>query len=117
MNYLLVFVGGGLGSICRFAISQLLQRYQLTFPWATLLANAVSCIIFGVVAQALLKNNLSPSYRFLLLTGFCGGLSTFSAFTNETWVLLQNGSFFYAFTNILLNLSVCLFCLYLGMKW
>lgn len=116
MNYLLVFVGGGLGSICRFAIGQLLQRYHLTFPLATLLANAGSCIIFGMVAAALLKGNWSPQYRFLVLTGFCGGLSTFSTFTNENWMLLQNSQIFYAFANILLSLSVCLICLYLGMK-
>jgi CrcB protein len=116
MNYLLVFIGGGLGSICRFAISQLLQRYNFTFPWATLLANAVSCIIFGMVAEVLVKNNLSPQYRFLLLTGFCGGFSTFSTFTNETWLLFYEGPIIYAFANILLSLFVCMICLYLGMK-
>jgi len=116
MNYLLVFIGGGVGSICRFAISQLLQRYHFTFPWATLLANALSCIVFGMVAEVLLKESLSPSYRFLILTGFCGGFSTFSTFTNESWLLFYNGQPFYAFVNIFLSLFVCLICLYLGMK-
>lgn len=117
MNYLLVFIGGGLGSVCRLGISQLLQRFQINFPWATLLANALSCLIFGMVAEALVKNTLSPQYRFLLLTGFCGGLSTFSTFTNETWLLWYEGSFLYAVANSLLNLFVCLVCLYLGMKF
>lgn len=116
MNYLLVFIGGGIGSVCRFGISQLLQRYSFDFLWATLLANALSCFIFGFAAEALLKGNLSPQYRFLILTGFCGGFSTFSTFTNETWLLLYNGSLLYGFANILLSLFVCLICLYLGMK-
>lgn len=116
MNYFLVFLGGGLGSICRFAISQLLQRASSNFPWATLLANALSCIIFGMVAEALLKGSLHPAYRFFLLTGFCGGFSTFSTFTNDTWLLFYNGALWYVFANILSNLFVCLICLYLGIK-
>lgn len=116
MNYLLVFIGGGAGSICRFAISQVLQRYHFSFPWATLLANALSCIVFGMAAEALLKESVNPSYRFLILTGFCGGFSTFSTFTNETWLLWYNGQAWYAMANILLSLFVCMICLYLGMK-
>ncbi|MFN7120222.1 MAG: fluoride efflux transporter CrcB [Saprospiraceae bacterium] len=116
MNYLLVFLGGGVGSLCRFGISQLLQRSAFNFPWATLLANALSCIVFGVVAELLLRGSINPQYRFLLLTGFCGGFSTFSTFTNETWLLLYNGQIFLALANILLSLFVCLICLYLGMK-
>ncbi len=117
MNYLLVFLGGGLGSTCRFVISQLLQRTSVHFPWATLFANALSCIVFGMVAEVLLKGSLHPAYRFFLLTGFCGGFSTFSTFTNDTWLLFYDGALLYAFANILFNLFLCLICLYLGMKF
>ncbi len=117
MNYLLVFVGGGIGSMCRYAISHLLGKYPFTFPLATFIANVLSCIVFGVLAGLVLKGTLTnPQYRMLLLTGFCGGFSTFSTFSNETFVLFVNGQWLYAFANIALSLVVCLFCIYLGMR-
>ncbi len=116
MNYFLVFVGGGIGSICRYMINQVLHKYSFAFPWATFLANALSCILFGVIAALLLKNKIAPIQGIFLLTGFCGGFSTFSTFTNETFILFQNGQSFYAALNIIANVIVCSFCLYIALK-
>lgn len=116
MQYLLVFIGGGAGSICRYAIQHWLAKYHFTFPWATFVANALSCIIFGAVAVLALKGMVSVPHRMLLLTGFCGGFSTFSTFSNETFVLLSNNQWEAAFANIVGSLLICLFCIYLGMK-
>ncbi len=117
MNYLLVFFGGGLGSVCRYLIGIWLMRHHHIFPWATLVANALSCILFGAIVAFFAKGQLlDPRYKLLLLTGFCGGFSTFSTFTNETWVLYINQEWLYAFANVLSSVLICLFCLYLGMQ-
>ena len=115
-SYLFVFLGGGLGSIFRFLIAQLLRNYNLHFPWATFTANAVSCIILGALVGLSLKGEMSNHWRLFLMTGFCGGFSTFSTFTNETYQLLLRGDSGYAISNVALSLLVCLFCIYLGIK-
>ena len=116
LAYLYVFIGGGLGSICRFGIGQALVAYKLTFPLATLLANIFSCIILGMLVGMSIRGDLSMNQRNLLMGGFCGGFSTFSTFTNETFQLFQIGEHFLAITNILSSLLVCLLCIYIGLK-
>ncbi len=116
MNYLLVFIGGGLGSICRYGLNEALARYQFTFPWATFIANVLSCIVFGFIASLFLKGSIGIPYRIFILTGFCGGFSTFSTFTHETFVLLNNQQLALAFANVILSLIACLLGLYIGMK-
>ncbi len=115
-SYLLVFVGGGAGSVCRFGIAHALSRYPLVFPWATLLANALSCFVLGMLLGQQIKAGMAATPRFLLVVGFCGGFSTFSTFTAETLQLLQNGHPFYALSNVLFNLLVCLISIFLGIK-
>ncbi len=84
---LYVFIGGGLGSICRYGISQLWSSNQ--GHYGTLTANIISCLILGVLiglnADGILKNE----HRLLLMTGFCGGFSTFSTFSAELVQLYQ----------------------------
>ena len=116
MNYLLVFIGGGLGSICRYWISVLLKNQNFIFPWATFVANAFSCIVLGALVGWSLKNGANDFQKYLLMIGFCGGFSTFSTFSNETFQLLQSGNLLYAFGNILLSLVVCLICIFIGIK-
>lgn len=116
MNYLLVFIGGGIGSILRFGLSELLRPYTTTFPFATLVANVLSCVLLGAAAGLFTTQNISPQQRLLIITGVCGGFSTFSTFTNETYLLFQAGNIFFAVLNILLSLILCFICLLLGLK-
>lgn len=116
LNYLLVFIGGGLGSICRFGIANLMVGFRLTFPWGTFLANVLSCIVLGILVGVNLKTNLSETYKLLFVIGFCGGFSTFSTFSNETYQLFQAGNFLYGFAYIFFSLLVCLACIYFGIR-
>ena len=113
---LLVFLGGGLGSVCRYAMGRLVHPWQPKFPWATLAANALACLVLGMLLGLQFNGSLSEQRRLLLATGFCGGFSTFSAFTADSWLLWQNGQPVAAAANVLGSLAVCLLCLLLGAK-
>lgn len=114
MNFLYVFLGGGLGSICRYGISRLILRSDLHFPTATFIANVVSCIILGYLIGLSIKDGIGSSYRLLLMTGFCGGFSTFSTFSGETFQLLQAGETLTAIVYVISSLLVCILCIWFG---
>ena len=87
---LLVGLGGAVGSILRFLTSAFIVRIEpFPFPLATFLINILGCFCIGLFANLVPSNNL----RMLLITGFCGGFTTFSSFTNENFLLLQNGQY------------------------
>ncbi len=116
MNYLLVFLGGGLGSICRFGIAQWMATFKFHFPWATILANVLACLVLGVLVGLTMKSKLSEPMGFFLMVGFCGGFSTFSTFTNETFQELATGEWGRALANVMVSLVVCLVSLFVGIK-
>ncbi len=104
---LLVALGGAAGSVSRYVLSALVQAARPgTFPWGTLAVNALGCLLAGVVAGlADGRGVLGPEARILLLTGFLGGLTTFSAFGLETVQLFRGGQFAAAGLNVGLQLA------------
>lgn len=111
---LFIFIGGGAGSICRYAIgSYLLKGVTHQFPWATLLANALGCLCIGLLMGYFERRNTGLIY-LLLVTGFCGGFTTFSTFSNETFQLFRQGLYVLAFTYAAASLLIGLFCLGCG---
>lgn len=114
-DYLLVFVGGGIGSMARFALSRFNALSNTVLPWGTLTANMVSSLILGlVVGWVSTQSHVSPSVRVFLAVGFCGGFSTFSTFSFETFYFLKTGQPGYALLNVLLNVFGCLGGVYAG---
>lgn len=109
-NLLLVFGGGGLGSLIRYALGRWVNTFhQHHFPLGTLLVNIAACLILGiVVGLADHKQVLSASSRLFWAVGFCGGFSTFSTFSNESLFLLQNGFNLSLLLYVLLSLCLCL---------
>ncbi|MEO6759375.1 MAG: CrcB family protein [Saprospiraceae bacterium] len=112
----LVFLGGGAGSVCRYGLALLAQPWQPRFPWATLAANGLACLTLGWLLGWHSGGLLSDQRRLLLATGFCGGFSTFSTFTAESWQLFQEGQTAAALTNVGLSLVLTFGCLFLGLK-
>jgi len=114
MEWIAVFIGGGLGSLARFSIARFMSDRALDLPWATFLANLISCIILGALIASMSKS--PPSVRLFWMVGFCGGFSTFSTFTAETFALMEVGQWAYVFLNVLGSITICLVGFFLGAK-
>lgn len=107
---LLVFVGGGIGSVLRYLAGRTVPGLIAgsAFPMAILLVNVVASAVLGAVVGWTLNRSVGDEARLLIGVGVCGGLSTFSSFSNDTVVLLQQGRTGAALLNIGLNLVLCL---------
>ena len=104
-GFILIFIGGGLGSVFRFLISKYLEISKGSFPWATLIANFIGCFLIGLLLGWGLKNQNLRSDIFLFTTiGFCGGLTTFSSFSMENMLFLKSGDYFSFIAYSLLSL-------------
>jgi CrcB protein len=117
-NLFLVFLGGGLGSIARYAISEYVKgNFKASFPVATLCSNVLSCIILALAVGFFSeKIGGNASMKMLIVVGFCGGFSTFSTFSYETVELIRSGNMLFAIANILISVSVCITLIWLLTK-
>lgn len=106
-NAILVFIGGGLGSVLRYLTSRYLN--QLNFPFGTFTVNILGSLILGIILGLVLKTqNFSGTTNLLFGIGFCGGFTTFSTFAVENQAFLRSGDYLsfglYAFGSILLGI-------------
>ncbi len=119
-QFLLVFLGGGLGSMARYAISKVLNNnLEQAIPYGTLLVNILGSLFIGLILGIAVKNNnLNTNQTLFLATGFCGGFTTFSTFTYENYNFLKVGDYFhfgmYTTLSFALGLSAVFFGFYIA---
>ena len=113
---LAVGLGGFLGAVARYSLSELAHRLvQTAFPLGTLLVNTVGCLLVGVVLGLIEDRQLfAPATRLFLTVGILGGLTTFSAFGYETVELLKTGGTKLAVLNVLANVALGLSAVVVG---
>ncbi len=91
---LLVFIGGGTGSILRYLIGKSLNNSETGIPYGTFVANILGSLLIGIILGLAAKNeSLTQNHTLLLATGFCGGFTTFSTFAYENHIFLKSGDF------------------------
>lgn len=114
-NSLLIFIGCGLGGLCRYWMSNLVHLlFDRNFPYGTLLVNVTGSLLMGLLFVLIFArfNEIGGELRAFLLIGFLGGYTTFSSFSIETINLIENGNLLGALLNIFLSVILCV-----GVAW
>ena len=113
MTLLWVALGGAIGSMGRYSLGLLLARHE-GFPWGTLAANIIGSFIIGVCAGFYLDEQRKTIGAYFLMPGLCGGFTTFSAFSLQTFAHMQQHEWLKATANIGGSVLICIGCVWLG---
>lgn len=121
INVLMVFLGSGLGGVCRYVLSRAVQSHVTTaqvFPWGTFAVNVLGCfligLLYGIFDRYTSPGWLTPQLRLLLTVGFCGGFTTFSTFINENYILFQSSNLLLLLVYVAASVIIGFISLYLG---
>ena len=114
----LVFIGGGFGSVLRFVLGKFLNNTNDGIPYGTFAANIIGSLLIGLILGIAAKNDtLTTNQTLLLATGFCGGFTTFSTFAYENHIFLKSGDFtsfaIYTIASFILGFLAVFFGMYL----
>ena len=110
----LIGLGGAIGSILRYLASTGIQnKFLSAFPYGTLSVNISGCFLIGVLYALTERNNVTPEWSLFLITGICGGYTTFSTFSYESLSLLRNGELLYATAYISASVLLGIFATFL----
>ena len=113
---LLVFLGGGLGSVARYWISLKLNNFENAIPYGTLLANILGSLLIGfILGYSSRTGLLSQNQSLLLATGFCGGFTTFSTFAYENHLYIKSGDYFGFLPYLVITFIFSIVAVFLGM--
>lgn len=117
-NILAIGIGGFFGAIARYAVaSQISLLTDRSFPYGTLVVNALGSLLLGFLSRFLLEHLIvEEPVRIGLLVGFLGAFTTFSTFSYETVVLLQEGDIIRATINIVSNATICVVLCFIGIQ-
>jgi CrcB protein len=115
-RYLMIALGGALGSLARYGVALWVQqRVGGTFPYGTFLVNVSGCLIMGIVMTLLTEGGaLHPNWRFLVPIGFIGAYTTFSTFELETFRAIEEGGALVALSNVVFSVVVGFLALWIG---
>jgi CrcB protein len=109
VTILLIALGGAVGSISRYGLGAFVQRAaHAGFPVGTLTVNVIGSFLVGVLAKAFMHTQTHPDLKAMLIVGFCGGFTTFSAFSLEVVGLAQGGAWLRAIGYVAASLGLCL---------
>lgn len=93
MTFLYIALGGALGCTARYALTRFIGQFSpASFPYGTWVTNLLGCLFIGFLGAVIVRNHLPSQLRLLLITGFCGGFTTFSTFAYESLHLLRTGA-------------------------
>jgi fluoride exporter len=102
---LMIFLGGGFGSICRYILSKLItEQFETAFPLGTLSVNIIGSFLIGAMLASIEKYQLHSLWAYLLVTGFCGGFTTFSTFAYENYLQFRTGNYSAMFSYMFMSL-------------
>jgi CrcB protein len=111
MSYLWVTVGSALGGLLRYAITRMTLTMSAGFPYGTILINVVGSFVIGYFGTLTLQSGryaASDNLRLFVMVGLCGGFTTFSSFSLQTFDLLRSGAWVRALANVVLSVTLCL---------
>ncbi|OQP60178.1 hypothetical protein A3860_34420 [Niastella vici] len=105
---LIIGLGGGIGSVCRYLVQVYVTKYMsVTFPMGTFIVNIIGCFVIGLLYG--LSNRhawFTLEWRLFLITGLCGGFTTFSSFSYESISLLREGNYTYFMLYVILSVTL-----------
>jgi fluoride exporter len=117
MILLLIAIGGAAGSVLRYLIGGRAQHFAPHgFPLGTLFVNVAGCFLIGILIRQFMNIQTHNYLRALLVVGFCGGFTTFSAFSMETVGLIEGGEYARAIGYVTLSVLLCLTATFAGMS-
>lgn len=113
---ILIGTGGFIGSVLRFYVSKLVQNVFLSsFPYGTFAVNVIGCLFIGIIFGIAEKGTwLTPEWRMFLTVGLCGGFTTFSTYSSESFQLLRDGQLINVLSYTALSVVCGLLAVYLG---
>ncbi len=114
MEFLIVGLGGALGAAGRYGIS--LLPVKGSFPWLTLLTNLIGAIAIGAIACAASRGKINAPGTLFWKTGVCGGFTTFSTFSLETWQLFEQGKMISGLLYAGCSVVLCIFGVWCGWR-